>query len=171
MTTNGRRCGGTEILRINVWLWSKAVLAVISAHDRFSTKNRHSSARIERLFRARSGCEQSQQRISLFDRRRARASQRQEQGGRERNLWKIRRSGHCGLIPANLTTLAHFSVSSAMILPNSAGEPASTVPPKSASCAFILESARPALISLLSLSMVSVGVFLGAPIPYHVLAS
>src|SRR5262245_66439476 len=89
----------------------------------------------------------------------------------QRDLWNIRRSGHCGLIPANLTTVAHFSVSSAMILPNSAGEPASAVPPKSASCAFILESARPALISLLSLSMVSVGVFLGAPIPYHVLAS
>ena len=31
------------------------------------------------------------------------------------------------MIPANLTTLAHFSVSSAMILPNSAGEPASAV--------------------------------------------
>jgi hypothetical protein len=33
----------------------------ISLHDRFSTKNRHTSAHIERPFRAISGCEQSQQ--------------------------------------------------------------------------------------------------------------
>ena len=43
--------------------------------------------------------------------------------------------------------------------------------PKSASRAFILGSARAALISLLSLSMISVGVLLGAPIPYQPLAS
>ena len=30
---------------------------------------------------------------------------------------------HSGLMPANLTTLPHFSVSSAMSLPKSAGEP------------------------------------------------
>jgi len=36
------------------------------------------------------------------------------------------------LIPANLITLAHFSVSSARSFPNSAGEPASTEPPRSA---------------------------------------
>ena len=30
-------------------------------------------------------------------------------------------AGHSGLMPANLTTLAHFSVSSAMSLPKSAG--------------------------------------------------
>jgi hypothetical protein len=57
-----------------------------------------------------------------------------------------------------LITLAHFSVSSAMSLPKSAGEPASGVPPKSASLALSLESARPALVSLLSLSMMSAGV-------------
>ena len=62
-------------------------------------------------------------------------------------------------------TLPHFSVSSAMSLPKSAGEPASTVPPRSASRALILGSARPALISLLSLSTISAGVFLGAPTP------
>ena len=62
-------------------------------------------------------------------------------------------------------TLAHFSVSSAMSLPKSAGEPASTVPPRSASRALILGSARAALISLLSLSTISAGVFLGAPMP------
>src|SRR5262245_7322622 len=45
-------------------------------------------------------------------------------------------------------TLAHFSVLLAMSLPKSAGEPASTAPPRSASRALILGSARPALISL-----------------------
>ena len=74
---------------------------------------------------------------------------------------------HSGLMLAARITLAHFSVSSAMSLPKSAGEPASTVPPRSASRALILGSARPALISLLSLSMISAGVFLGAPTPYH----
>ena len=78
---------------------------------------------------------------------------------------------HPGLMPANLTTLPHFSVSSAMSLANSAGELESTVPPRSASRAFILGSARPALISLLSLSTISAGVLLGAPTPYHALAS
>jgi hypothetical protein len=43
--------------------------------------------------------------------------------------------------------LAHFSVSSAMSLPKSGGEPGSTVPPKSASRALIWGSARAALIS------------------------
>src|SRR5262249_52379965 len=56
-------------------------------------------------------------------------------------------------------TLPHFSVSSAMSLPKSAGETTSGVTPKTASRAFILGSARPALISLLSLSMISAGVF------------
>jgi hypothetical protein len=48
------------------------------------------------------------------------------------------------LAPENLTTLAHFSVSSAMSFPKSAGEPKSGVPPRSASLAFILGSARAA---------------------------
>jgi hypothetical protein len=67
--------------------------------------------------------------------------------------------------------LPHFSVSAAMRLPKSVGEPGSGVPPKSASRAFSLESARPALISLLSLSTISEGVFFGAPTPNQVLAS
>jgi hypothetical protein len=50
------------------------------------------------------------------------------------------------LTPANFTTLAHFSVSSTISLPKSAGEPTSGVPPRSASRASILGSARPALI-------------------------
>ena len=52
-----------------------------------------------------------------------------------------------------------------MNLPNSAGEPESTVPPKSASRAFIPGSAMTALISVFSLSMTAAGVFLGAPTP------
>src|SRR6266480_7559256 len=68
-------------------------------------------------------------------------------------------------------TWPHFSVSSAMNLPNSTGDSANTVPPKSASRAFNWGSARPALISLLSLSMTSTGVSFGAPTPYHALTS
>src|SRR5215468_7237146 len=75
------------------------------------------------------------------------------------------------LMPVNLTTLPHFSVSSAMSLPKSAGESASTSPPRSRSRALILGSARPALISLLSFSTISAGVAFGAQTPYQVLAS
>jgi hypothetical protein len=78
---------------------------------------------------------------------------------------------HSSLMFAARITLPHFSVSSVMSLPKSAGESASTAPPRSASRAFILGSARAALISLLSLSITSTGVFLGAPMPYHTLAS
>jgi hypothetical protein len=52
-----------------------------------------------------------------------------------------------------LITLPHFSVSSAMNLPKSAGEPACTKVPSSVSRALNLGSASAALISLLSLSM------------------
>src|SRR5215472_16312619 len=81
------------------------------------------------------------------------------------------RADHSALMPANLITLAHFSVSSAMSLPKSAGEPASTVPPRSARRAFIVGSSRATLISRLSLSTISVGVFLGAAMPYSALDS
>ena len=54
-------------------------------------------------------------------------------------MWR----GQSGLAPENLTTLAHFTVSSAMSMPKSAGEPRSTVPPRSASRDLILGSARP----------------------------
>src|SRR6516225_12113147 len=67
-------------------------------------------------------------------------------------------SHQSALIPANFTTLAHFSVSSAISLPNSAGDPGSATPPR---------SARGAFISLLSLSTISAGVFAGTPRPYH----
>src|SRR5262249_10151743 len=79
--------------------------------------------------------------------------------------------GPSGLMFAARIPLAHLSVPSAISLPKSAGEPASTVPPRSASRAFILGSARAALISLLSMSMISTGVPLGAPRPNQPLAS
>src|SRR5262245_15924574 len=78
---------------------------------------------------------------------------------------------HSALMLAARITLPHFSVSSAMSLPKSAGEPDNAVPPTSASRAFILGAARAALISLLSMSMISTGVPLGAPMPNQPLAS
>src|SRR5262249_15386537 len=100
------------------------------------------------------------------------------------------RSGHCrrspngrygifesglpcqsALMPTNFTTLPHFSVSSATNVPNSAGVMDVGMLPTSANRPFNLGSARAALISLLSLSMISAGVFLGAPRPDQLLAS
>ena len=78
---------------------------------------------------------------------------------------------HSDLMPANWITLAHFSVSSAISLPKSLGEPGSVVAPRSASRALNLGSARPALISLLSFSTISAGVALGAQTPNQLLAS
>ena len=75
-----------------------------------------------------------------------------------------------GLAPVNLTTLPHFSVSSARSLPKSAGESASGALPTSASRALILGSARAALTSVLSFATISAGVFLGAPMPRNRLA-
>src|SRR5262245_66180352 len=88
--------------------------------------------------------------------------------GRRHDRFALHQSA---LAPENLTTLAHFLVSSAMSLPKSVDESASGVLPRSAIRALILGSARPALISRLSLSITSTGVFLGAPMPYHALAS
>src|SRR5262249_5501202 len=111
--------------------------------------NRHSPARIERPFRARSGhCRHS------------------PNGSYGTSTWD-----QSALMPTDLTTLAHFSVSSAMSLPKSAGKPGSAVPPRLASFALNLGLARPALISLLSLSIICGGVVLGAPTPYHWLDS
>src|SRR5262249_33249459 len=86
---------------------------------------------------------------------------------RNGRLWNIRllKQPHSGLMPANLITLAHFSVSSAISFPNSAGDPGSVTPPRSARRAFILGSWRAALTSLLSLSTISAGVAFGAPTP------
>src|SRR5712675_517848 len=86
-------------------------------------------------------------------------------------LWNVRRGQHhCGFMFAARITLAHFSVSSAMNLPKSVDDSMNGVLPNSASRTFILGSARAALISLLSLSTISAGVFLGAPTPFQPLA-
>src|SRR6266511_2264234 len=47
---------------------------------------------------------------------------------------------HSALMPADLITLPHFSVSSAIKLSKSAGEPGRTVPPRAAISAFVLGS-------------------------------
>ena len=80
-------------------------------------------------------------------------------------------AGHSGLMPADLTTLPHLSVSFATIFPNVSGDPPVPVTPSSASRVFNLESSRIALISLLSLSTIWIGVFPGALMPYQTLAS
>src|SRR5262249_8932623 len=77
---------------------------------------------------------------------------------------------HSALMLRARMTLPHFSVSSAISFPNSAGE-GNIMPPRSARRTFILGSARAALTSLLSLSMIAAGVFLDAPTPNHPLAS
>src|SRR5262249_20588230 len=77
----------------------------------------------------------------------------------ERHSWNVRASPTpSALMPTNLIALAHFSVSSAISLPKPAGETTSGAPPRSVSRALILGSARPALISPLSLSTISTGV-------------
>ena len=70
---------------------------------------------------------------------------------RNETLWNNVASRHpSGFAPENLTTLAHFSVSSAMSLLKSEGEPANTVPPRSAIRALIRATVRATLISLLT---------------------
>src|SRR5262245_51639428 len=80
-------------------------------------------------------------------------------------------AAHGSLILATRITLPHFSVSSEINLPKSAGEPASTVPPKLASFVSRLASAMLTLTAVFSFSMTSAGVFFGAPMPAHQLAS
>ena len=75
------------------------------------------------------------------------------------------------LAPENFTTMPHFSISCPTSFPKPADEPGITVLAKSAKRAFILGSARPALISLLSLPTISLGVFFGAAMPYQAVAS
>jgi Outer membrane efflux protein len=89
------------------------------------------------------------------------------------NLWNIIRNclSYSAFAPENLTTLAHFSVSAASISPKSVEDPGSIVAPMAANRAFMFASPRAALISALSLSMISAGVFLGAPMPFTALAS
>src|SRR5262245_60538451 len=79
--------------------------------------------------------------------------------------------GHSGFAPENLTTLPHLSISSATSFPKSAGEPGMTVPPISARRALTAAWSKPAFISVLSLSRMWLGVFLGAAMLYHTIAS
>src|SRR5262249_6831507 len=76
-----------------------------------------------------------------------------------------------GLILPAGPTLPHFSVSSAMNLPKSAGVIGIGRPPNSASRALILASAMAALISLFNRSMISAGVLVGTPMPNQPVAS
>src|SRR4051794_35300393 len=62
-------------------------------------------------------------------------------------------------------TFVHFSVSVAMSLPNSVGEPIRTAAPSSPILVMIAWSARAALISRLSVPIISELVFLGAQTP------
>src|SRR5215472_14049041 len=78
---------------------------------------------------------------------------------------------HSGLMPANLIILPHLSASSDMNFPKAADVIGIGSAPKANSRAFIVGSARIALISLLSLSMIAAGVSLGAPSPYQPIAS
>src|SRR6516162_3853642 len=80
-------------------------------------------------------------------------------------------SHQSGVMPANLITLPHLSVSSDMNFPKAADVIGLGSAPKANSRASIIESARTALISLLSLSMIAAGVSLGAPSPYQPIAS
>ena len=69
------------------------------------------------------------------------------------------------LMLANLTTFAHFSVSSARNLPNAAAVMGAGEAPRSARLACTLASARPAPIAPFNVATMSAGVFAGAPTP------
>src|SRR6516164_10217244 len=77
---------------------------------------------------------------------------------------------HSALMPANLITLPHFSISAATWSPNSAGVKIFGVVATSASRALMVGFTSPALISQLRRSMISGGVPLGTPTPVHTLA-
>src|SRR6516162_3963778 len=73
----------------------------------------------------------------------------------ERDLWNIRllKQPHSDLMPANLITLAHFSVSSTTNFSNSEGVMDIGATPRSTSRPEILGSASPAFITPLSRSI------------------
>src|ERR1051326_9618611 len=85
--------------------------------------------------------------------------------GAGRNFGRTSESGHYGLMLANFTTLVHFSVSAAMRLPKSVGEPRNGTDPRSAKRFLRVGSESPAWISRLSFSTTATGVFAGAAIP------
>src|SRR5262245_52228228 len=82
-----------------------------------------------------------------------------------------KRSCYSALMLAPRITLPHFSVSSTMIFPYSSGVNGTVSVPSAANCDLILGSLRPAFTSVLSFSIMSAGVPLGAPNPFRRLAS
>jgi hypothetical protein len=78
---------------------------------------------------------------------------------------------YSGLMLAARITLPHFSVSSAMNLPNSAGVIGVGSTPKARRRAFKSGAATPAVISPLSLSMIAAGVPVGAQMRYQPVAT
>src|ERR1700744_5953014 len=76
-----------------------------------------------------------------------------------------------GCSPENLTTLAHFSVSSATRLAIADGGPPITAAPRSGNRALNFGSTKTSLATVLSLPMISAEVFFGAPMPYQVVIS
>jgi hypothetical protein len=74
-------------------------------------------------------------------------------------------------MPANLITLAYFSVSDMMKFPNSAGIIGAASTAKLRSCGRNLLSPRALLTSLLKVSTTAPGVFRGLPTPYQLIAS
>src|SRR5215470_17100477 len=91
----------------------------------------------------------------------------------ERNVMEclVGAADHSGLMLAARITLRHFSVSLTMKVSKSAEEPANIALPRSERRACTWGSARIALISLLSLSMIAPGVLLRRPMAHHWLAS
>src|SRR5712692_5335130 len=84
---------------------------------------------------------------------------------------KSRRLRHSTLVPDNLMTFSHFSVSDRTNVQNSSGLAAIGVAPSSASRDLIFGEASPALISRFSLPTISADVPCGAPTPYQMIAS
>ena len=72
-------------------------------------------------------------------------------------IFRQDRAHHSAFMPADLIAFAHFSVSSAVSSPKSLGDPQSPFRPGRLAVPFILETVRAALISRLSLSMISAG--------------
>ena len=72
---------------------------------------------------------------------------------------------YSGLILDVWITFAHFAVSSAMNLPNSAGVIGIGSLPTSVSRSIIFGSAKPAFTSLLSFATISAEIPFGAPMP------
>src|SRR5205809_654122 len=94
-------------------------------------------------------------------------------GFAKRNLWNIR-PGLAGSVQLDARELNHLGPLLSFFgdeLAKIGRRPENTVPPRLTSRALIVGSARPALISRLSLSTISAGVFFGTPMPKKTLTS